>query len=73
MSPHWIKAAVYSDKGSVDLSLKGLHFFLGIVSAPPIKFLFGRFCPFSDLPCGIYRRIRVIGPRLVFWYLVDIT
>lgn len=47
-TPHWIKLAIYDGKDgkeSIDLSRKDLRFFLGVVSAPPIKFLFCCFCP----------------------------
>lgn len=37
--------AVPAGRGSVDVSMKDLHFFLGLVSASPIKFLFCCFCP----------------------------
>lgn len=48
----WIKLAVYDDKGSIDPSMKDLHFFLGIVSAPPMKFLCccpGQWSPMWEL------------------------
>lgn len=40
-----IELAMPAGKGSFNVSMKDLHFFLGIVSASPIKFLFCCFCP----------------------------
>ena len=44
-APRRLKLAVHDDKGTADLSVRDLHFFRGIVSAPPLKFLSCCFCP----------------------------